>query len=141
MAQAAFLGTNGLLAAQPVKGPGIVLVDPRTGRTRLICHARSQCGRPTNPRWAPDGRQIVTVDSGTGRVDVVTSAGACIVCVSDRPLISLPVRSAAFFRDSADLVVSTGGAHAQLQIVAFANSQPGEPFPGGGVRDARPWII
>ena len=128
-AKAAFSGRNGLLAAQPAHGRGALLIDPRTGRTRLICRAPTQCGHPTNPRWGPDGRQIAAVDSVSGRVVVVTSAGACVVCTNDRPFTDMHAQSATFL-DNEHLLVGSDEADPQVVSVPFATSPPQVWFPG-----------
>jgi hypothetical protein len=61
-AMAAFPGGDGLLAVQPLKGSGIVLVEAHGGGKRRVC-ATPQSRRPVcslvRPKWSPDGRSLL----------------------------------------------------------------------------------
>jgi hypothetical protein len=76
-AWAAFPGRDGLLAVQPLSGPGIVLVNVHGGAERRICTSRSRCGKPRTPRWSPDGRELVFQAS---TVHLIYPDGSCLNC-------------------------------------------------------------
>jgi hypothetical protein len=67
-AQAAFPGRDGLLAVQPLKGSGIVLVKANGSGERRVC-ADSVGSAPvcslTRPQWSPDGRSLVISEAST----------------------------------------------------------------------------
>src|SRR5205807_3778750 len=66
-AEAAFPGRDGLLAVQPLKSSGIVLVKANGNGERRVCQAGSgqlgnscsSLGVPLKPVWSPDGRSLV----------------------------------------------------------------------------------
>jgi len=76
-AHAAFPGRDGLLAVQPLHGPGVILADAGGADQRRICTAVSVCGVPGRPRFSPDGRAIVLA----GRmIRVIATDGSCMDC-------------------------------------------------------------
>ena len=77
---------NGLLAIQPVDGPGLLLVNPQTGATESICTDSSLCGQPVAPSWSPDGREIVFEDASSERIAIVADDQTCLWCLVGRPL-------------------------------------------------------
>lgn len=76
-ASASFPGRDGLLAVQPLSGPGVLLVNSRGGSQRRICTSRSRCGTPRHPRWSPDGRTLVFNSSS---VHLIYPDGSCLNC-------------------------------------------------------------
>jgi hypothetical protein len=76
-AWAAFPGRDGLLAVQPVSGPGIVLVNAHGGAKRRICTSTAQCGTPRTPRWSPNGR-VILFDGAT--IHLIYPDGSCLDC-------------------------------------------------------------
>jgi hypothetical protein len=94
-AQAAFPGRNGLLAVQPLKGPGIVLVDANGSGRRMVhatipvagCEVCGSSSRLIRPAWSPDGRALlvegVIVDGMTHVGDeegLIYPDGSCLDC-------------------------------------------------------------
>src|SRR6516164_362136 len=93
----AFAGRNGKLVVEPVGSTsGLLVVDPRTGRTASICTDPLLCGRPVRPRFSPDGRDLVFVDSRSRRVGIVAADGPCLWCLLGRPLSQQPAAGPAF---------------------------------------------
>jgi hypothetical protein len=93
-ALATFPGRNGLLAVGRRFYPGIRLVSARTGKSRTICARVDACGGGANPRWSPDGQELVSsIASGitaTG-IAVLYPDGACLDCQefgSSRPMFT-----------------------------------------------------
>ena len=78
-ASAAFPGANGLLAVQPLAGPGVLLVDSHGGHEQRICVVELVCGAPKAPRWSSDGRALAFGSSGT---TLIYADGSCLNCVS-----------------------------------------------------------
>jgi len=76
-AGAAFPGRNGVLAVQPSRGGGIVLVDARGGHAKRICRAVGVCGVPRRPRFSADGRSIVFAGP---KIRVIGTDGSCLNC-------------------------------------------------------------
>jgi hypothetical protein len=76
-ASAAFPGRDGLLAVQPVTGPGIVLVNAHGDAERRICGDSARCGFPRTPRWSPDG-QILAFNASN--VHLIYPDGSCLNC-------------------------------------------------------------
>lgn len=76
-ALAAFPGTDGLLAVQPVSGGGIQLVNTDGQVVGRICTRQSQCAAARRPRWSPDGRAIV---SSGPHITIVYTDGSCMNC-------------------------------------------------------------
>ena len=76
-AWAAFPGRNGLLAAQPETGGGIVLVQPNGRGEHGICIRDAVCGTPRQPRWSPDGRALVFAGPG---IRIIYPDGSCLNC-------------------------------------------------------------
>ena len=83
-AGAAFPGRNGLLAVQPLKGSGVVLVEPNGSGERRICHVSADgCfGTRLRPSWSADGRALALGGSAGGgpRLDLVYPDGSCLDC-------------------------------------------------------------
>jgi hypothetical protein len=102
-ASAAFPGGDGLLAVQPARGPGVLLVDARTGRQRRLCASHAPCPIGGSPRWSPDGRSVALSPSGRGRVSLVYPDGSCLDCAA------IGGNDAAFTADPAVVGVITGG--------------------------------
>ena len=78
-ALAAFPGSNGLLAVQPVSGGGILLVGSNGHVVRRICTVEPRCGTPRRPRWSPDGRAIVYA-APPPNTRIVYTDGSCMDC-------------------------------------------------------------
>ena len=74
-ALAAFPGTNGLLVAAPVHGPGLQLIDAHGHGLHTICTNRSLCGTPTAPHFSSDGQAIAFSNGKTGRPVIVATDG------------------------------------------------------------------
>jgi len=74
---AAFPGANGLLAAQPRTGRGIVLVSADGRSEQRICAGRSRCGTPRRPRWSADGRALVFAGPA---IRIIYPDGSCLNC-------------------------------------------------------------
>lgn len=83
-ARAAFPGRDGLLAVQPLSGPGIVLVNADGHGGRRVCaQPADPCGasRLVRPRWSPDGRALVVSKPGmSGGLEVIYPNGSCLDC-------------------------------------------------------------
>jgi hypothetical protein len=81
---AAFPGANGQLAITPLTGRGLILASPRSGRAKRVCNAAHTCdGRSTAAQFSPSGREIVV--SAGGRLDIATTSGACVWCLTSVP--------------------------------------------------------
>jgi hypothetical protein len=84
-ARAAFPGRDGLLAVQPLRGPGIVLVNADGRDEQRVCAAPGDSCAVTStnqlvgPRWAPDGRTLV-INQTEGLFDVIYPDGSCLYC-------------------------------------------------------------
>jgi hypothetical protein len=102
-ASAAFPGGDGLLAVQPARGPGVLLVDASTGRQRRLCAGHSPCAIARRPRWSSDGRSLALSPNGRGRVSLVYPDGSCQDCAA------IGGTDAAFTADPAVVGVITGG--------------------------------
>jgi WD40-like Beta Propeller Repeat len=89
-ASAAFPGRDGLLAVQPLKGSGIVLINGDGRGKRRVC-AGPQPGTGAfecslvRPQWSPDGRMLVVGGppnvaslSDSREVDVIYPDGSCL---------------------------------------------------------------
>jgi hypothetical protein len=98
-AEAAFPGRNGLLAVQPLKGSGVVLVNASgSGLRRVLCRTQSGSTPPAffnftcvlsgRPAWSRDGRTLV-ISAPTGGVfsgslfNMIYSDGSCLDCGTD----------------------------------------------------------
>jgi hypothetical protein len=88
-ARAAFPGRNGLLAVQPLSGPGIVLVSANGRGERRVCAALADSCAPfgirlVRPRWAPDGGSLVINEMegsfNVGPFEVIYPGGSCLEC-------------------------------------------------------------
>jgi Tol biopolymer transport system component len=75
--QAAFPGTDGLLAVQPLHGSGLIVVRSDGRDSRQLCDLRS-CGVWADPTWSPDAREIAFLDGG--ELGVVYADGSCLFC-------------------------------------------------------------
>lgn len=83
-ASAAFPGANGQLAITPLSGKGLILASPQSGRAKRVCNAAHTChDRPTAAQFSPSGREIVV--SAGGRLDIATTSGACVWCLTSVP--------------------------------------------------------
>lgn len=106
-AMAAFSGRNGVLVVQPpADGSGLMLVNASNGRARAVCTNGILCGHPASPRWSPDGRSIVFVDSASHRPVVVAEDGSCLWCLLGSPLTTLTGGGAAFAADGAAVTLA-----------------------------------
>jgi WD40-like Beta Propeller Repeat len=74
---AAFPGRNGVLAVQPLKGRGIVLVGIDGKHPRTICTQTAVCGTPRDPKFSPDGRELVF---DAPAVRLIATDGSCVNC-------------------------------------------------------------
>jgi len=90
-ALAAFPGRDGLLAVQPSKGAGIVVISPNGRGERRVCAQPGEpCGvsfpsRLFRPQWAPDGGSLLigkTYDDPSGAFEVIYPDGSCLACVT-----------------------------------------------------------
>ena len=82
-AQAAFSGRNGLLAVEPLKGSGIVLVTASGRGERRVCADSPDGARVCalyRPEWSPDGRTLVSSLPWGGFV-TISSDGRCVQCL------------------------------------------------------------
>lgn len=88
-AGAAFPGRDGLLAVQPLSGPGIVLVGADGHGTRRVCaQPGDPCdmadGQLVRPQWAPDGGTLLIDRAGyneSGAFEVIYPDGSCLACL------------------------------------------------------------
>jgi hypothetical protein len=101
-AVATFSGRDGLLAVQPVSGPGIVLVNARGGSERRICAGEAACAELGEPRWSPDGRVLAVTARRPS--SLIYADGSCLDCWS------IPGRRPAFTRDPALVTAVSGGS-------------------------------
>jgi hypothetical protein len=85
-AGAAFPGRNGLLAVQPLKGSGVVLVKANGSGKRLLCQASSACGvqGPLKPSWSPDGYALAVSAADSSGSSVIYLDG-CFACSGSPP--------------------------------------------------------
>ena len=100
-AGAAFPGRNGLLAAEPLKGSGIVLVEASGRSERRVCAHSPNGARLCSlyrPVWSADGRTLVSSLPRGGFVTVF-SGGACGECAPPSYLASSPLSDVAFTKD------------------------------------------
>jgi hypothetical protein len=117
---AAFPGANGQLALTPLKGTGVILASPQTGRARRVCDAPQRCGsRPADARFSPNGGEVVFTDA-SGRLEVTTRTGACVWCLRTTPRWDVHGSSAAFTPDGAAVTYVHNG---------LWQSTPGSPTP------------
>ena len=81
-ALASFPGRPGLLAVQPLRGSGLVLVNQDGENEHRICTDPLTCARAADPRWSPDGQEIAFVqNTGHGpQVNVIYPDGSCLSC-------------------------------------------------------------
>jgi hypothetical protein len=93
-AQAAFPGRDGLLAIQPSKGAGIVLINANGRGERRVCAQSGElCGvtspsRLVRPQWAPDGGSLLIdeIDYAlSGAIEVIYPDGSCLACPGAAP--------------------------------------------------------
>jgi hypothetical protein len=115
-AMAAFPGGDGLLAVEPLKGSGIVLVGAHGGGKRRVC-ATLQSRRPVcslvRPKWSPDGRSLLVggFSSVLGSVFyVIYPDGSCLDCQA------APGSNAVFTNDPT--------------VITASWSRPAGAFPG-----------
>jgi hypothetical protein len=106
-AWASFPGRDGNLVV--ATGSGLELVNPATGTTSSICTDAVLCGDPTEPRFSPDGRAIVFVDSGTRRPVVVAADGSCLWCLLGARLTTLTGSEPAFVPGGRAVTVARKG--------------------------------
>jgi hypothetical protein len=125
-ASAAFPGGDGLLAVQPVRGPGVVLVNSRGGRERRVCVGGGACGVVMGPRWSPDGRVIGVSSRRIGGVALVYPDGSCLDCEA------IAGSGPAFTANPAVVTVVSGG---QLREYG-SDGVPRATLFSGGVSDA-----
>lgn len=117
-AEAAFPGGDGLLAVQPLKGSGIVLIDANGRRKARLCAApvrRARLCSLVRPEWSPDGRTLVVdgISSEYGSVFyVIYPDGSCLDCRpvpgSDATFTSDPTLITARWHSPADVAVWPG---------------------------------
>jgi hypothetical protein len=81
-ALAAFPGRPGLLAVQPLRGPGLVLVNENGQNEHRVCTDPLTCGQPADPRWSPDGQEIAFGQNPVNgwQVHVIYPDGSCLSC-------------------------------------------------------------
>jgi hypothetical protein len=89
-AHAAFPGGNGLLAVQPVKAQGIVLVGANGRGERRICATPATGARVCSlvrPEWSPDGQALAVSEppapatpGAAPSVAVIYPDGSCLAC-------------------------------------------------------------
>lgn len=130
-ARAAFPGRNGLLAVQPVSGPGIVLVNPDGRGARLVCaQPADTCGSQLGPQWSPDGDALVATnsfDTYGGGFEVIYPDGSCLECQAGYGLWT----DAAFTRDPTLLTAVTNGELVEYGIDGLQRRVLG-PAEGSG---------
>ena len=120
---AAFSGSNGVLVVQPRTGSGLLLVDDASGRAREVCTEALLCGRPTLPRWSPDGRSIVFVDRVSQRPVVLAEDGSCLWCLLGSPLTTLTGSGAGFGADGKAVILVRNGGLWQVPLDGSADSR------------------
>src|SRR5436309_10671432 len=123
-AAASFRGGNGLLAVQPVRGAGVLLVKWRGRVAGRVCARGSGCGAPgpVRPRWSPDGRALALSPAGVRvpaqGVALVYPDGTCLDCrPNDRGM-------AAFTPNPAVVTVVRGGALIKYGIDGIRDGEP-----------------
>jgi dipeptidyl aminopeptidase/acylaminoacyl peptidase len=79
-ASASFAGANGELALQPMSGSGVLLASASGHGHRLICATNVACQTATDPRWSPDGRELVVTHNKGAAWSIVASDGTCVNC-------------------------------------------------------------
>lgn len=91
-ARAAFPGRDGLLAVQPLTGPGIVLINANGRAARRLCAEPADVcsvpspGRLVRPQWSPDGgalmigKRALAEDPNEG-FEVIYPDGSCLDCL------------------------------------------------------------
>lgn len=102
-ASAAFPGRDGLLAVQPVRGAGVLLVNARTGRQQRLCVAGAPCAPTRSARWSSDGRILALSPRDSGQVSLVYPDGSCLDCAA------IGGHGAAFTANPSVVSVITGG--------------------------------
>lgn len=114
-ARAAFPGRNGLLAVQPLRGPGIVLINANGRGGRLVCaQPGDRCGvtspgRLLRPQWAPDGATLVienVAGPSEGWFEVIYPDGSCLDCLNSQSGAWVD----AAFTSNPTLLTALGGA-------------------------------
>jgi hypothetical protein len=118
-ASAAFPGANGQLVLTPTSGGGVLIASPHSGRAKRVCNAPHTCdGRATDAQFSPNGREVV-IASG-GRLQIATTSGACVFCLSSAPAWAPTGTDPAFSRDGLTMTY----VHRGLWQVAPGNSKP-----------------
>lgn len=132
VAQAAFPGRDGLLAVQPLKGSGIVLVEANGRRERRVC-ATPATGAAScslvRPQWSPDGQKLAVAAPSPGfegSVDVIYPDGSCLNC----QMVFEGLRDVAFTSDPTLLTGWQGG------LIEFGIDGTPKSFPRA-FRDTR----
>ena len=119
-ASAAFPGRNGMLAVQPLRGAGLILVSANGSHQRTICATGSPCGSPGRPQFSPDGREILFAGPA---VRLVATDGSCVDC--DFGVASSP----AFLPAGTDVTFIFRGGLLQDSIDGLRQANP-----SGGLR-------
>jgi hypothetical protein len=108
-AAASFPGAPGVLVVAPLRGPGLDLLGPRGGHVERVCTDRRLCGIPRQPRWSPDGREIVFDLAGSRRLLITGATGACLWCLSGKALSPFAGTGSAFTPDGEAVTFVRGG--------------------------------
>jgi hypothetical protein len=77
-AEAAFAGSDGVLAVQPLSGSGVILVAPGGSVQHRICPVSAGCRAVGAAKFSPDGRSLVFA-TRTG-LRIVSIDGRCVDC-------------------------------------------------------------
>ncbi|MHB1567570.1 MAG: hypothetical protein ACYCXW_01930 [Solirubrobacteraceae bacterium] len=106
-AGASFPGRDGLLAVQPVRGGGVILVNSRGARPRRVCIEAFVCSSLRSLTWSPDGRVLAGVSSPR-EVMLFYSDGSCLNC-------SIGGSSDPAFTANSSVLTVLSGDHALVQ--------------------------
>ncbi len=106
-ASAAFPGRDGKLVV--ATGTGLELVAPATGAAIAICTNATLCGRPTQPRFSPNGRAITFIDATSHRLVVVAAGGSCLWCLLGARLTTISGTRPAFTADAQSATIARSG--------------------------------
>ncbi len=127
-ASGAFPGRNGLLAAEPVTGGGLVLLTPSGTGIRRICGDATLCAVPAHPRWSPNGLAIAFAGSAS-RPGIVAPDGSCLWCMLGPALTTVHGRAPEFTADGQSITLT--GASGGVWRATLSSSVTSRALRGG----------